>query len=232
MWGDLTEDYRGSQIAPQTRWSAVTLLNISSGVPGGLVNCTLRTSNSSSSSLQLLLPAPSTMSPASPLPPPLPPPAGSLDVECVAGSDGGLPQTFHLEAYESRSMVLRYNVTAAVPLFRLEPGLLGPARTPTLHLVLFSVNGKGRGPPAVLEDISLRSSERHTGESRSWYTAQQKSWHSQTGKSLVTWLLISVVPYELQAPEDFLKSRYNLLDMSAMHVAYYGLDSGFSACSG
>jgi len=30
---------------------------------------------------------------------------------------------------------------------------------------------------------------------------------------------------ELRAPEDFLKRRYNLLDMSAMRVAYYGLDS-------
>jgi len=34
------------------------------------------------------------------------------------------------------------------------------------------------------------------------------------------------VPCELRAPEDFLKRRYNLLDMSGMRVAYYGLDSG------
>jgi len=37
------------------------------------------------------------------------------------------------------------------------------------------------------------------------------------------------VPCELQAPEDFLKRRYNLLDMSAMRVAYYGLDSWLSS---
>jgi len=36
---------------------------------------------------------------------------------------------------------------------------------------------------------------------------------------------------EFRAPEDFLKWRYNLLDMSVMRVAHYGLDSGFSACS-
>jgi len=33
------------------------------------------------------------------------------------------------------------------------------------------------------------------------------------------------IPCELRAPEDFLERRYNLLDMSAMRVAYYGLDS-------
>ena len=33
------------------------------------------------------------------------------------------------------------------------------------------------------------------------------------------------VPCEFRAPEDFPKRRYNLLDMSAMRVAHYGLDS-------
>jgi len=33
------------------------------------------------------------------------------------------------------------------------------------------------------------------------------------------------VPCELRAPEDFLKGRYNLLDVSVMRVVYYGLDS-------
>jgi len=33
------------------------------------------------------------------------------------------------------------------------------------------------------------------------------------------------VPCKLRAPEDFLKRWYNLLDMSVMCVAYYGLDS-------
>jgi len=33
------------------------------------------------------------------------------------------------------------------------------------------------------------------------------------------------VPCELRAPEDFLKIRYNLLEISALRVAYYGLDS-------
>jgi len=32
------------------------------------------------------------------------------------------------------------------------------------------------------------------------------------------------VPCELRAPEDFPKRRYNLLDMSAVRVAYYGQD--------
>ena len=38
---------------------------------------------------------------------------------------------------------------------------------------------------------------------------------------------VNDVPCELRAPEDFLVRRYNLLDMSAMLVAYYGPDSWF-----
>ena len=37
--------------------------------------------------------------------------------------------------------------------------------------------------------------------------------------------ITKIVPCELRAPGDFLKWRYNLLDMSTMRVAYYGLDS-------
>lgn len=46
-----------------------------------------------------------------------------MELECVAGYDGGLPQYFILEAYDSRTRKLRLNVSsiyADVPLFRID----------------------------------------------------------------------------------------------------------------
>lgn len=47
----------------------------------------------------------------------------TMELECVAGYDGGLPQHFFLEAYDSRTRKLRLNITSAlndVPLFRID----------------------------------------------------------------------------------------------------------------
>lgn len=47
----------------------------------------------------------------------------TMELECVAGYDGGLPQYFFLEAYDSRTKKLRLNITSAlndVPLFRID----------------------------------------------------------------------------------------------------------------
>lgn len=87
----------------------------------------------------------------------------ALEVECVAGYDGGLPQRFVLEAYESRTMRLRLNMSSDLPLFRLDLNDLLPANTPTLHIVLYATNQKGRSDVAVLEDIALKDAEKRTG---------------------------------------------------------------------
>lgn len=50
-------------------------------------------------------------------------PPTAMELECVAGYDGGLPQYFLLEAYDSRTKKLRLNITSAysdVPLFRID----------------------------------------------------------------------------------------------------------------
>lgn len=50
-------------------------------------------------------------------------PVSQLELECVAGYDGGLPQYFVLEAYDSRTKKLRLNITSAYsdrPLFRID----------------------------------------------------------------------------------------------------------------
>lgn len=50
-------------------------------------------------------------------------PPTTMELECVAGYDGGLPQQFVLEAYDSRTKKLRLNITSAfsdIPLFRID----------------------------------------------------------------------------------------------------------------
>lgn len=47
----------------------------------------------------------------------------AMELECVAGYDGGLPQYFVLEAYDSRTRKLRLNITSAfpdLPVFRID----------------------------------------------------------------------------------------------------------------
>ena len=46
--------------------------------------------------------------------------------------------------------------------------------TPTLHLVAYSVNQKGRSEPTVLEDIAINEAEKRTGKIR-FYTIAEKS---------------------------------------------------------
>ncbi|XP_052871050.1 uncharacterized protein LOC128276633, partial [Anopheles cruzii] len=100
-----------------------------------------------------------------------PPPGGlpelptMMELECVAGYDGGLPQHFFLEAYDSRTRKLRLNITSAlndVPLFRIDLTELSPgdSYTPTMHLIAYSVNQKGRSEPTILEDIAINEAEK------------------------------------------------------------------------
>lgn len=134
--------------------------------PGPVHNCTLRSAPvSNGSSLQLLAPVPPGQGTGNALGNALgeapAPGSGVVDVECMSGPDGGLQQTFHLEAYESRTMRLRHNASATEPAFRLDPGQLLPARTHTLHLVLYASNAKGRSQPLTMDGIALRDRARH-----------------------------------------------------------------------
>ncbi|XP_059610810.1 uncharacterized protein LOC132257796 [Phlebotomus argentipes] len=95
----------------------------------------------------------------------------AMELECVAGYDGGLPQFFILEAYDSRTKKLRLNVSSAfvdIPLFRIDLADLTPSDSayidsaPMLHLVAYSVNQKGRSEATVLEDIAINEAEKRT----------------------------------------------------------------------
>ncbi|KAF2902384.1 hypothetical protein ILUMI_03800 [Ignelater luminosus] len=112
--------------------------------PSPLSNCTLRTATNHSSD--------------------------ALEVECRAGYDGGLPQRFILEAYDSYTMRLRFNLSSTnndVPFFRFELAELltsnGEGIPPSLRVVVYAENAKGRSEKVVLEDITLNDAEKRTG---------------------------------------------------------------------
>lgn len=87
--------------------------------------------------------------------------SSSVEVSCLPGFDGGLPQLFLLELYSSNSAVPRYNITSSTePYFfldNLEPDV-------TFRIVVFAANAKGRSHGVVLEEVTFRDAEKRTGE--------------------------------------------------------------------
>ncbi|XP_055848282.1 uncharacterized protein LOC129913564 isoform X2 [Episyrphus balteatus] len=94
----------------------------------------------------------------------------TMELECLPGYDGGLQQQFFLEAYDSKTKKLRLNTTSTysdAPIFRIDLTDLSPMEyypdpNPALHLVVYSVNQKGRSEPIVLENIPINEAEKRT----------------------------------------------------------------------
>lgn len=87
----------------------------------------------------------------------------TVEVWCVAGPDGGLPQHFILELFNSRSPsagpVARYNATEQ-PIFllaNLEPDV-------TFRVVVVAANDKGRSPPVAVSELTFGDPEKRIGE--------------------------------------------------------------------
>ncbi|KAL1114898.1 hypothetical protein AAG570_007722 [Ranatra chinensis] len=86
-----------------------------------------------------------------------------LEIECVAGFDGGLAQTFHLEAVDSASSKSCLNATSVDgPFFRVELAALATGHPATIQLIIYASNQKGRSELVVLEDIAIRDAEKRT----------------------------------------------------------------------
>ncbi|XP_071526514.1 nephrin-like isoform X2 [Panulirus ornatus] len=82
-----------------------------------------------------------------------------VNVRCVAGFDGGLPQTFILELYQPHTEHLLANTTNSVPTFSV-PGV--PAGM-ALKGVVYSTNGKGASDKVSLQVYTLKDmAERRT----------------------------------------------------------------------
>ncbi|XP_018321411.1 hemicentin-1 isoform X2 [Agrilus planipennis] len=93
-----------------------------------------------------------------------------LDIECRPGYDGGLPQTFVLEAYDSRTMTLRFNLSSNdpdSPFFRVQLDEVLDVKQgmpPSLRIFVYAQNLKGRSDKVVLEDITLNDPEKRTDD--------------------------------------------------------------------
>lgn len=86
--------------------------------------------------------------------------AESLNVECIDGFDGGLPQEFVMEVYDTQTKKLVSNVTSRIPVFTvggLESGL-------GFDIGLYAANKKGRSDVSRLQAFTLKSAEKHTGK--------------------------------------------------------------------
>ncbi|GLV36591.1 sidestep VIII [Carabus blaptoides fortunei] len=84
--------------------------------------------------------------------------AESLNVECIDGFDGGLPQEFVMEVYDTQTKKLVSNVTSRIPMFTvggLESGL-------GFDIGLYAANKKGRSDVSRLQAFTLKSAEKHT----------------------------------------------------------------------
>lgn len=90
--------------------------------------------------------------------------SSSVEVFCVAGFDGGLPQHFLIELYTANSIIPRYNMTSYTePYFlldNLEPDV-------TFRIIVFAVNSKGKSQGVVLEEVTFRDAEKRTGKWKS-----------------------------------------------------------------
>ncbi|XP_041988742.1 neural cell adhesion molecule 1-B-like [Aricia agestis] len=84
--------------------------------------------------------------------------ADSVEVSCVAGFDGGLPQHFLLELYSEDDDKPRVNLTSEEPSWTVR-GLEWEVR---FRLAAVAVNSKGRSPVARLDDLLFRDPEKRT----------------------------------------------------------------------
>ncbi|EDW59180.1 protein turtle homolog B isoform X1 [Drosophila virilis] len=87
----------------------------------------------------------------------------SLQVDCVEGFDGGLPQSFMLELVELQSLRLARNITINHTPVTFVIENLDPAAT--YRMIIFAVNVKGRSEPTIIDDINFKGVAKLTGNS-------------------------------------------------------------------
>ncbi|XP_014240032.1 nephrin-like [Cimex lectularius] len=82
----------------------------------------------------------------------------SLGIECSEGFDGGLPQHFAMEVYESSKQILMANVSSTTPTLTvvgLPPGL-------EFQVAAYAVNAKGRSDYTIIRTYTLKSPQKRT----------------------------------------------------------------------
>ncbi|XP_023158458.1 uncharacterized protein LOC101459450 [Ceratitis capitata] len=87
----------------------------------------------------------------------------SVDIQCIPGYDGGLPQIFVLEMFSARTGLTRFNLTnVEEPQFSLENldtlTSMMTQENNSLKLRIYAYNQKGRSPLYLLSDFIIGSS--------------------------------------------------------------------------
>ncbi|XP_041969072.1 nephrin-like [Aricia agestis] len=91
-----------------------------------------------------------------------------LFVRCVIGYDGGLPQTFILEALDPITAITRFNTsvneTDGLAIFKLDLSQLstGDVERATFNLLIYARNLKGESEKTLLENIAFNDAARRT----------------------------------------------------------------------
>ncbi|XP_028899076.1 neural cell adhesion molecule 1-A [Zeugodacus cucurbitae] len=93
----------------------------------------------------------------------------SVDIQCIPGYDGGLPQIFVLEMFSTRTGLTRFNLTnVEEPQFSLENldtlTSMMTQENNSLKLRIYAYNQKGRSPLYLLSDFIIGSSAYKTDE--------------------------------------------------------------------
>ncbi|ODN02544.1 Nephrin, partial [Orchesella cincta] len=84
----------------------------------------------------------------------------SLNIACVEGFDGGLPQHFVLEVIDFTAKKIKLNASSKMPSFSVE----GMEPHVVFRFIVYSVNAKGRSEPFILDGITFRGVAKLTGE--------------------------------------------------------------------
>ncbi|XP_037033009.1 nephrin-like isoform X2 [Bradysia coprophila] len=107
-----------------------------------------------------------------------------LQLECLEGFDGGLPQLFEVEVFYARTKNLVLNQSSKQPFFELK----GLRSDYGYDIVLTAKNAKGKSAETILHMYTLNGAEKHTDEFPSLDFLLP-----YTGNSLQTKLLLGAV---------------------------------------
>ena len=86
--------------------------------------------------------------------------ADAVEVWCRPGFDGGHPQLFQFEIFDTQSAVLLYNKSGRYPHLRvgnLDSGI-------KLYIQISAFNQRGRSPLVLLEAYTIKIADKQTGK--------------------------------------------------------------------
>lgn len=95
----------------------------------------------------------------------------SLQVDCMEGFDGGLPQSFFMEILELPTLRPRLNLTT----YRMPPTFIanGLDAGTSYRIVLYAVNAKGRSDPTVIDPVTFKGVAKLQGNFQKNYARER-----------------------------------------------------------